>query len=254
MSYPKVIHDSWIPFIKHLLDDERLSRLKKILIKEPISPDMPDIFRAFSFPFSELNTVIVGLSPYYQIHYKVRTATGIPFAIPDLRDVEGNLVHYTQSLDRLLEGIVNDTGNIAVEADFDYSLESWCKQGVFLINRSLTVNRDTKDARGHLKYWTWFTKGVLQVINDNKSGIPFAFLGNDAWELSDVVTESNYKKKFSHPAAYSYALQRAKYDPYKVNPNLDIAQQGLFKWIDGIHNHLNGETIQWDITIEKEYF
>jgi len=254
MSYPTAIDRSWIPHIKHLLDDDRLKRLKSIIAKEPISPDMPDIFRAFSFPFNDISVVIVGLSPYYQVHYNVRTATGIPFAIPELRDVNGDLVHYTQSLDRLLEGIVEDTGNIAVEADFDYSLESWCKQGVFLLNRSLTVNRETKDARGHLKYWTWFTRGVLQVINDNKTGIPFAFLGNDAWELSDVISDANYKKKFPHPAAYSYALQRAKYNPTDVNSDMDIAQCGLFKWIDEILINLNGESIQWDVTIDKKYF
>lgn len=255
MSYPKAINESWIPKIKYLLDDDRLIRLKKIIAKQPISPDMPDIFRAFSFPqFSDIRVVIVGLSPYYQVHYNVRTATGIPFAIPDIRDVDGRLIHYTESLDRLIEGIVNDTGNIAVEHEFDYSLESWCHQGVFLLNRSLTVNRETKDARGHLKYWTWFTKGTLKTINDNLSGVAFAFLGNDAWELSDVVTEQNYKKKFSHPAAYSYALQRAKYNPMNVDSKYDIAQQGLFKWIDEIIVDLNREPIQWDKTLVRNEF
>ena len=156
-----------------------------------VYPAKENIFKAFRLtPPSELKVVILGLDPYVD---KDR-ATGLSFANfnEDMRSASPSL--------KIIWNCVEKEIHNGLILDFDFSLESWAKQGVLMLNTSLTV--EAGKTGSHLKLWSLFTNDILQFITKEYPETIFILWGKQAEQYEHLCTNV---LKYVHPAYAVYS-------------------------------------------------
>ena len=122
------------------------------------------IFSAFNHcSFNDLKVVIIGQDPY---HGKGE-ANGLCFSV-------NNDVRIPPSLRNIFRELSDDLGSIFLPTSGN--LEDWAKQGILLLNASLSVREDTPNSHKHLK-WNLFTDAVIQKISEEKENVVFLLWG-----------------------------------------------------------------------------
>ncbi|HJM16460.1 MAG TPA: uracil-DNA glycosylase, partial [Flavobacteriales bacterium] len=127
------LKEAWKNVLQDEFKENYIRHLKQFLIKEKVNytiyPRGEDIFNAFNTtPFNNVKVVILGQDPY---HGKGQ-AHGLSFSVPNEVKTPPSLVNIFKEIDRDL-GIKNyGNGN----------LTKWAKQGVLLLNSTLTVRKD----------------------------------------------------------------------------------------------------------------
>ncbi len=188
------IEKSW----KELLTDQFCSayfmKLKQFLLDEkkkyPVYPPGNKIFAAFDFtPFEQVKVVILGQDPYHG----AGQAHGLCFSVPDG-------VPKPPSLQNILKEINDDLG---LPVPISGNLEKWAKQGVLLLNATLTVRAN--QAGSHQgKGWEIFTDEVIRIISEKKEGIVFLLWGNYAQAKESMIdTTKHHVLKAPHPSPFS---------------------------------------------------
>ena len=163
------INTDWKNILKNILKD--YPKLNDILINEyknfNIYPPKDLIFNCFNyFNFSDLNIVIIGQDPYHQINQ----ANGLCFSVNDN-------IKIPPSLNNIFKEIYNDK-NIKIK---NGDLEYLAKQGVLLLNTTLTVRESQPNS--HIKYWSGFTKKIINYIIENNKKVVFLLWGNNSKKL-----------------------------------------------------------------------
>ncbi|WP_367752903.1 uracil-DNA glycosylase [Flavobacterium sp. WC2430] len=127
-------------------------------------PPQELIFAAFDYcSFDDLKVVIIGQDPYHG----EGEANGLCFSVNDAVRIPPSLRNIYREINDDLDSIfMPNSGN----------LESWARQGVLLLNASLTVRKDTPNSHKHLK-WNLFTDAVIQKISEEKEGVIFLLWG-----------------------------------------------------------------------------
>ncbi|PIR88324.1 MAG: uracil-DNA glycosylase [Candidatus Harrisonbacteria bacterium CG10_big_fil_rev_8_21_14_0_10_44_23] len=170
------IHPSWEeklgeefqkPYFKDLVEFVKGEYGAKTVYPPPTS-----IFRAFDLcPFDGVKVVILGQDPYHGPNQ----ANGLCFAVH-----EG--VANPPSLNNIFKEIEADLGKRPKSGD----LEKWAKQGVLLLNATLTV--EAGQAGSHQrKGWEQFTDAVVKKLSDERAGLVFMLWGRYAQERGRVV-------------------------------------------------------------------
>ena len=134
--------------------------------KGTVYPAPKNIFRAFdACPFDQVKVVILGQDPYHG----EGQANGLCFAVnPQVRT--------PPSLQNIFKELESDLGH-AVSRDPD--LIRWAKQGVLLLNATLTVSaHDPGSHQG--RGWERFTDAVIKKLNDEREHLVFILWGNYA--------------------------------------------------------------------------
>jgi len=163
-----------------------LSKEKK---EAQIYPPEPFIFKAFnSTPFDAVKVVILGQDPYHG----PGQANGLCFS------VSAGLKH-PRSLVNILKELQKDL-NVSYTASGD--LNAWAKQGVLLLNTTLTV-RQHKPASHKGKGWEKFTDVVIKTLSEKKEGIVFILWGKHAQNKKLLI---NMNKHFVLEAAHPSPL------------------------------------------------
>lgn len=143
----------------------------------PIYPPKEQIFNAFSMtPFDEVRVVIVGQDPYHgpgQAH-------GLCFSVPE--DVP-----LPPSLKNIFKEIQVDLGLSVPE---NGCLEHWARQGVLLLNTTLTVSQG-KPLSHHRRGWEQFTDVVLEKLANRKEPVVFVLWGNNAIKKCSSIAHLN---------------------------------------------------------------
>ncbi|MDP5039156.1 MAG: uracil-DNA glycosylase, partial [Candidatus Gracilibacteria bacterium] len=155
-----------------------------------IYPKKDDILNAFRLcSLDDLKIVILGQDPY---HGK-NQANGLSFSIKN-----GNKI--PPSLKNIYKELNNDLG-IEISNNGDLSL--WAKQGVLLLNTTLTV--EEKKPNSHSKIgWQFFTDNIIKEINLNKKNIIFILWGDFAQKKENLIDNSkHFIIKSSHPSPFS---------------------------------------------------
>lgn len=171
-----------------------------------VYPPKEDVFNAFKFtPFDDVNVVFIGLDPYI----RENQAYGISFGIRD------ECLRVPPSLNNIYKEIETDVYN-GLNLGFDYTLKSWCEQGCFMYNTSLTVVEGRTGS--HLKQWAPFTKAVMKCLSEKDFCI-FVLLGRKAQQLKLYINEDDSNMHIieaPHPAAEVYGGGKAGFFGSKI--------------------------------------
>jgi uracil-DNA glycosylase len=125
------------------------------------------LFAAFDYcSFDDLKVVIIGQDPYHG----EGEANGLCFSVNDS-------VKIPPSLRNIFRELNDDLGTIFLPTSGN--LERWAKQGVLLLNATLSVRKDNPNSHKHLK-WNVFTDAVIETISKEKEHVVFLLWGSFA--------------------------------------------------------------------------
>ena len=155
-----------------------------------VFPLEENIFAAFKHcPFDEVKLVILGQDPYHG----AGQAHGLSFSVPDG-------VKIPPSLRNIYKELASDLGK---EIPVSGNLEHWAKQGVLLLNSTLTV--EESEAGSHQGIgWETFTDEVIRTVSDQKEKVVFLLWGKFAQDKASLIDESKHLiLKATHPSPLS---------------------------------------------------
>jgi uracil-DNA glycosylase len=184
---------SWLEVLGDEFDKDYMLKLKEFLKEEKqggntIYPKGSDIFNAFrKTPFNEVKVVILGQDPYHGPNQ----AHGLSFSVQKGVAVPPSLQNIYKELATDIPGFtIPKTGN----------LTEWAKQGVLLLNATLTVRAATAGSH-QKKGWEKFTDTVIKTISDKKEGVVFILWGAYAQSKSVLIDDSKHLViKSTHPS------------------------------------------------------
>ena len=188
------IDESWYQVLRPQFDAPYFAALKSFLVSEKqhyaVYPPGPLIFNAFNLtPFNKVKVVILGQDPYHgpgQAH-------GLSFSVPDG-------VPFPPSLQNIFKELNNDLG---VPMARSGNLEKWARQGVLLLNASLTVRAG--QAASHSRHgWEQFTDAAIRALSEQREHLVFILWGNYAIAKQTLIDPFKHLiLKSVHPSPLS---------------------------------------------------
>lgn len=157
---------------------------------QTIYPKGNQIFNAFDqCPFEDVKVVILGQDPYHE----PGQAQGLCFSVPE--DIS-----YPPSLMNIFKEIKSDLG---YEPYKNGNLTRWSKQGVLLLNATLTVRAHLAGSHQN-KGWETFTDSVVHALNEKREGLVFMLWGSYAQKKGYFIDENSHLVlKSVHPSPLS---------------------------------------------------
>ena len=152
-------------------------------------PPRKQIFRALELTsFQDVRVVIIGQDPYHNDGQ----ANGLCFSVSES-------VSAPPSLKNIFTELQSDTGIERTRKD----LEDWAKQGVLLLNATLTVRAHSPNSHKDLG-WERFTDFVISQIADKKEHVVFILWGAFAQKKEELIDSSKHLIiKSAHPSPFS---------------------------------------------------
>ncbi len=189
-----IIEESWKERLSDEFDKPYFKELASFVKQEykshQVYPPASQIFNAFHHcPFNDLKVVIVGQDPYHGLGQ----ANGLCFSVN-----EG--VKYPPSLQNIFKEIKSDLG---VDIPDSGNLERWAKQGILMLNATLTVRANSPGSH-QKRGWEEFTDAILKVVSVTKKNIVFVLWGAYAQKKGDFInTDKHLILKSPHPSPFS---------------------------------------------------
>ena len=187
LLWKKIITDL---MTKHDIDNKIDYAQQNNEVNLAILPKPDLVFSAFNhFGIDELNVVIIGQDPYIN----KEQAMGLSFSVPKGVKLPPSLKNVYKCIENTCE----------ITMDFENGdLTNWAKQGVLLLNTTLTVFE--KNSNSHKKIWKGFSLDLLKYISDNTENVIFMLWGNDAKKLSKVIDSNKHHiLEHTHPSPLS---------------------------------------------------
>jgi uracil-DNA glycosylase len=217
------IADSWKNILQPQFDKlyykELTSFVKTEYENHTCYPQETDVFSAFDFcSFNDLKVVIIGQDPYHGPNQ----ANGLCFSVK-----EG--VKHPPSLINIFKEIATDLNQETPESG---NLEKWAKQGVLLLNATLTVR--AHEAGSHQKKgWETFTDEVIKQISNEKENVVFLLWGGFAKKKAKLIDKKKHHiLESGHPSPLSanrgYWFGNKHFS--KTNEILQDLQKTTIKW------------------------
>lgn len=176
------IHPSWKKHLAGEFEQPYFQDLAAFVRSEyqskRVYPQPKDIFKAFELcPFDNVQVVILGQDPYHgpgQAH-------GLCFSVPENKAIPPSLQNIYLELE----------SDLGAPPPFSGNLGRWAKQGVLLLNATLTV------VAGHAgshqrKGWEQFTDAVVRVVNEEKEHVVFILWGRYAQQKGAMVDRDKH--------------------------------------------------------------
>lgn len=159
--------------------------------KSTVYPPASFIFKAFELtPFDKVKVIILGQDPYHGPNQ----ANGLAFSVNDETKLPPSLVN-------IYKEIENDMGQKTINKNGN--LDNWAKQGVLLLNATLTV-RASQAGSHQNKGWEEFTDSVIKLLSDKKENLVFILWGNYAQKKGQIIDENKHLViKSAHPSPLS---------------------------------------------------
>lgn len=187
--------NSWDELLREEFQKEYYLRLREFLKKEystrVIYPDMYHIFEAFKqTPYEEVKVVILGQDPY---HGKGQ-AHGLSFSVMPKIDIPPSLLNIYKELQEDVGTYIPNNGYLL----------SWAKQGVFLLNASLTVRAGAANSHQQVG-WEKLTARVIELLGKRETPMVFLLWGKNAMEKEKMIDSSSPHLilKAPHPSPLS---------------------------------------------------
>jgi uracil-DNA glycosylase len=213
-SWKNILHPEFDkPYFKDLTNfvDEEYSNYQCF-------PKEEDVFAAFDHcSFDDLKVVIIGQDPYHDENQ----ANGLCFS------VKAGIKH-PPSLKNIFKEISTDLDQ---EIPQSGNLEKWAKQGVLLLNATLTVR--AHEAGSHQKKgWETFTDAVIKKVSDEKENVVFLLWGKFAESKSKLINSDKHSILTApHPSplgAWRGWFGSKHFS--KTNEILQKSQKATIKW------------------------
>ena len=188
------IESSWKESLQQEFDKDYFSNLVGFVKEEyrtkTVYPPAALIFNAFNLcPFSNIKAVIIGQDPYHghgQAH-------GLCFSVRDSVEFPPSLINIFKEIKLDLDINRPHSGN----------LERWAKQGVLLLNATLTVLAHQAGSHQR-KGWEDFTDAVISQINMQKENVVFMLWGAYAQKKGENIDRKRHLVLESvHPSPLS---------------------------------------------------
>ncbi len=190
------IHPSWLWLFDSEKEKPYFKAIEKKLIAqkaegENIFPPESLVFEAFNLTtFDKINVVLLGQDPYHG----EGEANGLCFSVNEGIKIPPSLRNIYKELETdITEFKKPNHGN----------LQYWAKQGVLLLNTSLTVLKD--QANSHSKIgWQQFTNKVIENISNQKEKVVFILWGKNAHDKMEFINPNkHFIIKSVHPSPLS---------------------------------------------------
>lgn len=188
------IHPSWKTAIAEEFSKPYFTALteflKKEYARETVYPPEKHIFRALNTtPLDEVKVVILGQDPYHGpgqangLAFSVAPGIALPPSLKNIyKEIQSNL-------------------NVPFSASGD--LEPWARQGVLLLNSTLTV-RSHQAGSHQNKGWETFTDAIIRSINEQRKNVVFMLWGSYARKKAAFVDrEKHFVLESPHPSPLS---------------------------------------------------
>lgn len=188
------IHSSWKAVLREEFNQLYFQVLadfvKQEYARQVVFPPPRQIFAAFDLcPFDEVKVVILGQDPYHG----PGQANGLCFSVNEGIEKPPSLVNIYKEIASDLGKPVPASGN----------LERWARQGVLLLNATLTVLQGA--AASHQgKGWEEFTDAVIQKISEEKEQVVFILWGRFARGKASMIDPTKHLVlESAHPSPLS---------------------------------------------------
>lgn len=171
------LESSWLTLLEDQFEQPYFKQIKEFLLNEKKSatvyPPSARIFAALDFcPISETKVIIIGQDPYHN----PGQAHGLSFSVPFGVMPPPSLVNIFKELKDDLGVSIPSHGN----------LESWAKQGVLLLNASLTVRAHQAASHSEIG-WQKFTDTIIERLSKEKENLVFLLWGSHAIKKKSLV-------------------------------------------------------------------
>jgi uracil-DNA glycosylase len=176
-----------------------------------IYPPGPQIFNAFFFtPVNHVKVVILGQDPYHN----PGQAHGLSFSVPENMPAPPSLVNINKEI----------AADLGIQPLRNGNLEPWAKQGVLLLNASLTVVMNHPMSHSKIG-WHLFTDAVIQQLSLHRQHLVFMLWGQFAQSKATLIDPSKHLiLKSAHPSPLS------AHNGFFGNKHFSKANQYLAHW------------------------
>nr|WP_303736205.1 uracil-DNA glycosylase [Methanobrevibacter millerae] len=189
-----MIGNDWDQVLKKEFESDYFKKIEEFTNEEyatrTVYPPKDEIFNAFKFtPLKNVKVVILGQDPYHE----EGQAHGLAFSTPEGRPIPRSLKNIFKEIENEYSYPIPESG----------CLESWAKQGVFLLNTVLTVREG--DANSHSDCgWQIFTDNVIKILNSQPQPIVFLLWGKQAEKKKEFLDNPDHLVLVtSHPSPFS---------------------------------------------------
>lgn len=168
-----------------ILEDVNLMRKDKT-----IYPEKKDVFTAFKLTdFEQVKVVIIGQDPYFN----PGQAHGLAFSV-------NKGIRPPASLKNIFKELNSDLG---LGVPLDGNLSPWARQGVFLLNSTLTVEEKKPNSHSNIG-WQDFTDSIIHYLSDKKENLVFILWGKFAKKKASLIDSNKHLiLQSSHPSPLS---------------------------------------------------
>lgn len=186
--------NDWDSILKEEFEKEYYLKIRKFLKDEytqrTIFPSMYDIFNALKYTsFNDTKVVILGQDPYHE----VGQAHGLSFSVKKGIKIPPSLVNIYKELN----------SDIGMKIPNHGELTSWAKQGVLLLNATLTVREGQANSHKDIG-WAIFTDEIIKKLNTSPNPIVFILWGANARSKKKFITNGNHLViESAHPSPLS---------------------------------------------------
>lgn len=186
--------NDWDEILSDEFNKDYYKQLRAFLKEEyshyKIHPDMYDIFNALKWTsYHDTKVVILGQDPYHGENQ----AHGLAFSVQKGVAIPPSLLNMYKELNNELGCYIPNNGY----------LEKWARQGVLLLNTSLTV-RDGMANSHRNKGWEIFTNRVIECLNQKDDVVIYLLWGNNAKEKMELITNPKHRVLTTvHPSPLS---------------------------------------------------
>ncbi|MDP2157149.1 MAG: uracil-DNA glycosylase [Nitrospirota bacterium] len=212
------IEQSWKEKLEAEFGKPYMERLVAFLEEEykkgGVYPEEENIFRAFELtPFDAVRVVILGQDPYHG----AGQATGLSFGVPGETKLPPSLRNMYKELETDLGiEIKGRTGD----------LSPWAKQGVLLLNATLTVRAGTPGSH-QKKGWEEFTDTVIQTLSSEREHLVFILWGAYARAKGRHIDRTKHRViESAHPSPFSANNGFFGSKPFSA-ANIYLKEQGI---------------------------
>ena len=218
-----MIGNKWDLLLKEEFNKDYFKSLMEFVKQEykekTVYPKQTEVFNAFRYTdFDNLKVVILGQDPYHE----PGQAQGLAFSVPDTCQMPGSLNHIFQEI----------AMEFQAEPQPGNNLERWARQGVLLLNATLTVEKG-KAGSHELFGWQKFTDAVIALLNEKYENIVFMLWGKSAAAKAKIIDSTKHKIYVStHPSGLSWGktsnFEKMKGCALSITDNGDLIKNDVY--------------------------